>query len=88
MPKASASAILEAVARKTSPTVTLVAVPTIAEMLGLSRQRVYQLSRTKGFPDPDVQVAYGSGQVIRAWRRSVVVRWAKAHGRTIYPVVL
>jgi predicted DNA-binding transcriptional regulator AlpA len=56
----------------------LVGVREIAKLLGTSRQRADQLVRTKGFPDPLVELASG-----RIWARSAVVRWAKAEGRSV-----
>jgi predicted DNA-binding transcriptional regulator AlpA len=54
----------------------LVGVTEIAEMLGLSRQRADQLSRNKGFPDPEVELSGG-----RIWRRDKVERWARKRAR-------
>lgn len=56
----------------------LVGTREIAKLLSLSRQRADQLVRTKGFPEPTVELASG-----RAWARSSVVRWAKANGRSV-----
>ncbi len=50
--------------------------PEIAEMLGITRQRVDQLSRADGFPPPTAELAIG-----RVWRRQDVERWARATGR-------
>ena len=47
-------------------------------MLGLSRQRVYQLTSEPDFPAPEVVLATG-----RVWNTDAVRRWAAAHGRTI-----
>ena len=44
----------------------------IAELLQLSRQRADQLSRTKGFPDPEVELSGG-----RIWKREDVERWLR-----------
>lgn len=54
----------------------LVGVTEIAALLGLSRQRADQLSRTKGFPDPTAELASG-----RVWERQAVIDWAAAVGR-------
>ena len=50
----------------------------IAAMLGVSPQRVDQLSNTAGFPAPEAQLASG-----RIWTRAAIEKWAKATGRTI-----
>jgi predicted DNA-binding transcriptional regulator AlpA len=44
----------------------------MADLLGLSRQRCDQLSRTKGFPDPVAELASG-----RVWNTEDVERWAR-----------
>jgi predicted DNA-binding transcriptional regulator AlpA len=56
--------------------VDLVSTPEIAELLGVSRQRVDQLSRTDDFPAPVADLAIG-----RVWTRDDVERWARATGR-------
>jgi predicted DNA-binding transcriptional regulator AlpA len=48
----------------------------IAEMLGVSRQRVYQLVRTAGFPEPLARLAQGA-----VWAGEDVERWAREDGR-------
>lgn len=48
----------------------------IEVMLGVSRQRVQQLVKRPDFPKPVETLAMGS-----IWRRSDVVKWAKATGR-------
>jgi predicted DNA-binding transcriptional regulator AlpA len=50
----------------------------IAAMLGVSRQRVQQLTKRPDFPAPVERLAMGA-----FWRRADVARWAKATGRTI-----
>ncbi|MHB1599307.1 MAG: DNA-binding protein [Acidimicrobiales bacterium] len=45
-------------------------------MLGVSRQRADQLSRTKGFPDPAADLAHG-----RVWETADVEQWAREAGR-------
>lgn len=50
--------------------------PEIAELLGVTRQRVDQLSRTEGFPEPAAELAIG-----RVWERADVERWARETGR-------
>jgi hypothetical protein len=54
----------------------LVSTVEIAARLGVSRQRVDQLSRTAGFPAPRAELAIG-----RVWDWSAVEAWAKATGR-------
>lgn len=48
----------------------------IAKMLGISRQRVYQLTSTPGFPEPECRLEMGN-----VWDAEKVRRWARAHGR-------
>jgi predicted DNA-binding transcriptional regulator AlpA len=48
----------------------------IAELLGLSRQRVDKLSRGDRFPAPVGDLAIG-----RVWSRAAIVEWAKQTGR-------
>jgi predicted DNA-binding transcriptional regulator AlpA len=53
----------------------LVGVTEIAEMLGLSRQRADQITRTYAdFPKPEIELASG-----RVWQRSKVAAWIKKH---------
>jgi prophage regulatory protein len=54
----------------------LVGVTEIGEMLGVSRQRADQLSRTEGFPEPIGTIAAG-----RIWRLVDVEAWARETGR-------
>jgi predicted DNA-binding transcriptional regulator AlpA len=56
----------------------LVGIREIAEMLGVSPQRVDQLSNTARFPKPEAELKSG-----RIWKRAAVEKWAKATGRTI-----
>jgi len=57
----------------------LVGIFEIASMLGVSRQRVDQISRTNGvFPDPMAELHAG-----RIWRRDDIVRWANLSGRKL-----
>lgn len=51
----------------------------IAQMLGVSRQRVQQLVNRPDFPAPVERLAMGA-----FWRRRDVVRWAERTGRTIH----
>jgi predicted DNA-binding transcriptional regulator AlpA len=58
--------------------VDLVSTVEIAEMLGVSRQRVDKLSRSEGFPAPYAELAIG-----RVWARTDVERWARSTGREV-----
>jgi prophage regulatory protein len=55
---------------------SLVSTVEIAELLGVTRQRVDQLSRTAAFPEPVASLAIG-----RVWNRDEVVAWATSTGR-------
>lgn len=44
----------------------------IADRLGVSRQRVYQLTSRKGFPDPIADLSMG-----QVWMREDVEAWIK-----------
>lgn len=48
----------------------------IAELLGVTRQRIDKLSRSDEFPAPVAALAIG-----RVWTRADVVEWAKQTGR-------
>lgn len=55
----------------------LVGVAEIAEMLGVSRQRVDAISRThEDFPAPEAELASG-----RIWLRKEIEAWARRSGR-------
>jgi predicted DNA-binding transcriptional regulator AlpA len=55
----------------------LVSVPEVAQILGVSRQRVHQLLRVHAdFPEPEAVLAVG-----RIWKRVDIVAWAKSHPR-------
>ena len=55
----------------------LVSIVEVAEMLGVSRQRVHQLLRAyDDFPAPTAELA-----VVRIWRRSDVIAWISSHPR-------
>jgi hypothetical protein len=61
----------------------LVGVAEVAEMLGVSRQRVNQLVQEEAdFPDAEVTLAAG-----RIWLRSAIETWASSHPRrrSIHP---
>ncbi|HEX7165424.1 MAG TPA: hypothetical protein VF230_00455 [Acidimicrobiales bacterium] len=56
----------------------LVGVAEIAEMLGVSRQRVDAITRTDDtFPSPEVELASG-----RVWTREKVDEWLRARRRS------
>lgn len=48
----------------------------VAELLGVSRQRAHQLSKSKGFPEPTARLSAGL-----IWRRQDVEAWARETGR-------
>ena len=55
----------------------LVSATEVAEILGVSRQRVHQLIRAyEDFPTPEAELAVG-----RIWRRDAVIEWAASHPR-------
>jgi predicted DNA-binding transcriptional regulator AlpA len=55
----------------------LVSIVEVAEMLGVSRQRVHQLLRAyPDFPAPEAELAVG-----RIWLRSAIEDWNQAHPR-------
>lgn len=55
----------------------LVGAHEIAELLGVTRQRVDQLTRTDPtFPKPEAELKSG-----RVWKRALVERWATRSGR-------
>lgn len=55
----------------------LVGVAEIAELLGISRQRVNAIAKTHpDFPKPEIELAAG-----RIWKREDIERWAKDTGR-------
>lgn len=57
----------------------LVGVAEIAEMFGVTRQRVNAIVKTsEDFPAPEAELSAG-----RIWLRSAIVAWADAHGRSI-----
>lgn len=49
----------------------------IAEMVGLSRQRIDQLSRQVGFPAPWADLLTG-----RVWRDTDIAKWAETRNVT------
>ncbi len=48
----------------------------VAELLGVSTQRVDQLTKTAGFPAPEATLSAG-----RIWQREDIEEWARATGR-------
>ena len=48
----------------------------IAKLLGVSRQRVSQLSHSEGFPEPVVRLAAGP-----VWQTADIEHWARETGR-------
>ena len=48
----------------------------IAELLGVTRQRIHQLRQLEGFPEPTSVLAIGP-----VWESAVVERWARETGR-------
>jgi predicted DNA-binding transcriptional regulator AlpA len=55
----------------------LVGVSEIAEMMGVSRQRVDQITRSaSGFPQPEVVLKAG-----KIWSRKAVEAWLQSHPR-------
>ena len=46
----------------------------VAIRLGVTRQRAYQLTREKGFPDPVAQLAMG-----KVWDAGDVEEWIRRH---------
>jgi prophage regulatory protein len=46
----------------------------IARAMGVGRQRAYQISRQKGFPDPIDTLEMGA-----VWDAEVVLAWIRAH---------
>lgn len=63
-------------------TVYLLGATDVAKLLGVSRQRVYQLAKTPGFPRPVAEPARGS-----LWARSQIKAWAanRAGRRRVEP---
>ena len=54
----------------------LVGTSEIAELLGVTNQRVHQLAEQEGFPEPVAVLAAG-----RIWERADVEAWARRTGR-------
>jgi predicted DNA-binding transcriptional regulator AlpA len=51
--------------------------PEVAEILGVTRQRVHQLIRAySDFPKPEAELAVG-----RIWKREAITTWAASHPR-------
>jgi predicted DNA-binding transcriptional regulator AlpA len=59
--------------------VEVLGVTEVAKLLGISRQRVDQLSNSDpDFPEPFAELGRG-----RVWTREAVEKWAKATGREV-----
>jgi len=58
--------------------VTLLGATDVARLLGMSRQRVYQLAERADFPRPVATLARG-----QMWERGQVEAWARKEGRTL-----
>jgi predicted DNA-binding transcriptional regulator AlpA len=57
----------------------LVGMTEIADLLGLTRQRVHQLVQTDPtFPKPEAELVGG-----RIWKRVDIERWARKAGRSL-----
>ena len=54
----------------------LVGIAEIGELLGVSRQRVHQLTAKDDFPEPEAHLSAG-----KVWTRAAVEKWAKQTGR-------
>jgi predicted DNA-binding transcriptional regulator AlpA len=54
----------------------LVGAQEIAEMLGISRQRLTQLASRADFPEPVAELAQG-----RVWETAAIREWARKTGR-------
>ena len=61
--------------------VPVVAAAEVAAMLGVSRQRVTQLTAKTGFPAPVTTLSVG-----KIWSYDDVRSWAEATGRTVHPL--
>jgi prophage regulatory protein len=57
-----------------TPVHHLVGAREIAAMLGLTRQRVYQLSQESGFPEPVASLGLG-----KVWETADIEKWAAEH---------
>ena len=59
--------------------VEVLGVTEVAELLGISRQRVDQLSHSDpDFPEPVAELGRG-----RVWARAAIVKWARETGREV-----
>lgn len=56
--------------------IPLAGIAEIAEILGVTKQRVTQLAKADGFPKPLDRIASGP-----VWRRTDIERWARETGR-------
>ena len=56
----------------------VVGVSEVGKLLGVSRQRAFQIVDQPGFPAPYATLDQG-----RCWRTSQFLRWATKHGREV-----
>jgi prophage regulatory protein len=61
--------------------VTVVAAAEVAAMLGVSRQRVTQLTAKPDFPAPLTTLSVG-----KIWSYAAVRAWAERTGRSVHPI--
>ena len=59
----------------------MVAAAEVASMLGVSRQRVTQLTAKADFPAPITTLTVG-----KVWSYDNVKAWAESNGRTVHPI--
>ena len=61
----------------------IVGVSEVAQMLGVSRQRIHALARDhrNNFPKPSATLAAG-----RIWLRKDIEQWAAAQGRLVFAI--
>ncbi len=57
---------------------TLLGNAELAAALGVSRQRITQLTAASDFPEPRARLAMGA-----VWELQDVIDWSEAHGRTL-----
>lgn len=56
----------------------IVGVAEIANILGVTRQRVHQLAETPDFPEPAAVLTAG-----KIWERATIMNWADKTGRRL-----
>ena len=64
--------------RHPHPVHHLVGTAEVADMLGVSQQRVHQLAQREDFPPPVVILSEGSRRI---WERAAIERWMTDTGR-------